>query len=493
MCAKAIPILFLLSLITLSGCNFAPKYERPYVEIPPDYKEAGEWVLANPKAYEVDNLYWWEVYKDSVLNELEESMPLANPDLQAAIARFDAARALAADAFSGLFPTLNAIGIPTRQKISKDVANPENTTVFNDFLAALSLNYEVDLWGKYRNTFYASRSEAKASAADLAAINLNLQADIATYYFTLRAVDLLQVVLDENVEAYRRALFIYTKLFDGGGAPVFTYFQAETNYQNAKTLATENRLKRALLEHAIAVLLGKVPAEFNLPVKILYQQDLITVKPYLSSLLVQRRPDVAAAELRVEAANAKIGVARAAYFPQINLNSNLGYESKRISDLFRKSSLIWSLGPKVDPAAINNGYPIDQVLIDFGAIASLNDFARAEYNTTVFNYISVVLKAFQDVEDNLVAMHRLFEENTTQSSATDFAYKTAQQSVYRHNAGLVTYLEVASSLETAFQMDIAAINIRTRHLVASVQLIRALGGGWNTDDIPKIHIPIRPL
>lgn len=466
------------------------------MEIPPEYKEAGSWVLANPNAFEVDNLNWWEIYNDPILNELEESMPLANPDLKAAIARFDEARALAADAFAGLFPTLNAVGIPARQETSKNTANPERvTSLFNDFLAALSLNYEVDLWGKYRNTFYAARSEAKASAADLAAINLSLQADIATYYFTLRAADLLQIVLDENVEAYRRALFIYQKLFEGGGAPIFIYYQAETNYQNAQTLATENRLKRAQFEHAIAVLVGKVPAEFSLPVKLLYTQDLVAVKPYLSSLLIQRRPDVAAAEKRVEAANAKIGIARAAYFPAINLNANLGFESKRISNLFRKSSLLWSLGPAWASASLGTqtGYPIDQVLIDFGAIASLNDFAKAEYHEAVFNYEQAVLNAFQEVEDNLVAMHRLSEENLTQTFATDFAYKTAQQSVYRHKAGLVTYLEVASSLEAAYQMDIAAINIRTRHLVASVQLIRALGGGWNMDDIPSIHIPFRPL
>lgn len=489
------PALIILSSAILSGCNLAPRYTRPYMEIPADYKEAGDWVLADPCAFEVNDLNWWEIYKDPVLNELEESMPLANPDLKAAIARYDGARSLAADAFSGLFPTLSAVGIPTRQQSSKDTANPTTSTLYNDFLAALSLTYEVDLWGKYRNTFYAATSEAKASAADLAAINLSLQADIAAYYFTLRAADLLQVVLDENVEAYRRALFIYQKLFDGGGAPIATYFQAETNYENAKTLATDNRLKRAELEHAIAVLVGKVPAEFNLPIDPLYKQDLVAVKPYLPSVLTQRRPDVAAAELRVEAANANIGIARAAYFPSINLNSNLGYESRKLVQLLTKPSLIWSVGPAWASSYLGtqNGYPINQVLIDFGAIASLNDLAWAQYHETVFNYQQAVLNAFQEVEDNLVAMHRLAEENTTQTRATDFAYKTAQQSVYRHNAGLVTYLEVASTLESAYQMDISAINIRTQHLVASVQLIRALGGGWNFDDIKPLDLKFRPL
>lgn len=479
--------------VLLTSCNFAPKYHRPEMDIPPEYKEIGTWVTANPNAAEVNNLEWWEIYNDPVLNELEEQMPLANPDLKAAIARYDEARALASVALAGLFPTISALGIPSREHLSQNIANPPAVPQYNDFLFALDLSYQIDVWGEYRNAFYAGKSMAKASAADLASINLSLQADVATYYFTLRGADLVQRVLDENVLAYERALFINKKLFEGGGAPIATYYEAEAEYENAKTLAADIRLKRAQLEHAIAVLLGKVPAAFKLPPLDGYDQKLVAVAPYLPSTLLERRPDIAAAEFRVQAANDEIGIARAAYFPAFNLHATFGVESQKFANLFQHPSLIWSLGPSASGALATTDVPesgvgINQVLIDFGRLASLEDQAWADYWETVYNYQQTVLVAYQEVEDNLVAMHQLLQENATQTSATDYAYKVAQQSVYRHEGGLVTYLEVAGSLVNAYQMELSAINIRTRHQVASVQLIRALGGGWTVEDIGPLNL-----
>jgi len=469
----------------LCGCSLAPTYHRPELYIPADYKETGSWQLAAPAVAELDRGNWWEIYNDSVLNDLEDRVTSANQNLQAAIARYEQARAIATVARSYLVPTINIIGVPDRQKTSLNVANPATVTPFNDVLLATDLSYEIDVWGRVRNAFFSARDSARASSADVAAIDLSLHAELASNYFSLRGTDQSQRVLDDTVKAYEKALYLNRMLYQGGAAPVEDVYLAETQLETAKTLSTDMKLRRAQLEHAIAVLIGEVPANFSLPV-LKTKVEVITIIPELPSTLLERRPDIAAAELRVQAANANIGVARAAYFPQFNLITSLGVESSSISNLFQSPSLIWSLGPALGAAALGTsvaGTPISWTLIDGGRISALTDQAWAIYYETVANYRQTVLNAYQEVEDNLAALHRLGQENITQTAAAAAAYKAVAQELDRFKGGLITYLPVVVEQSIALQAELTSIDIRTRYQLASVQLIKALGGGWDNPNV----------
>ena len=473
-------VLVLIISTLLTSCSLAPTYHRPEMFIPEEYKEMGEWMPANPEVAEIDRGKWWEIYDDPELNALQEQVTSANQDLKAALARYDEAKAVAAQARSYLFPTIDAITIPTRQKASAHVANPSTVRLYNDVLVGADLSYELDVWGRVRNAARSASDLAKASAADLAFVDLSVHAELASDYFSLRGAEQAQRALDATVIAYEKALVLNRNLFKGGAAPAEVLYQSQTQLETAKTLATDMLLKRAQLEHAIAVLVGEVPAAFSLPVSN-KPVPFIAVKPNLPSTLLERRPDIAAAELRVQAANANIGVTRAAYFPAFNLSSSLAVESKKLANLFTHPSLVWSLGPAVGPAAlgtINAGPPISQILIDGGLIRALNAQAWATYSETVADYRQTVLQAYQEVEDNLVALHRLDQENQTQTAATVSANNAVEQARDRYKGGLTTYLDVVINQTTALQVELSAIDIRTRYHVASVQLVKALGGGW---------------
>jgi NodT family efflux transporter outer membrane factor (OMF) lipoprotein len=459
----------------LTACSFAPPYQRPPMPIPAHYKETGKWVSTQSVPAAKRCGHWWEVFDDPALNKLEEKVICANQNLKAAFARYQEARAAAQVARSAYYPSLIGVASPDRQQVSHNIANPPPVNLYNDFLVGADLNYELDAWGRVRNAVAASEDLACASAFDLAAIDLSLHAELASDYFALRGDELKQRVLDETVVAYEKALYLTRMRHDGGAAPEADVDQAETQLENAKTMAIDMHLKRAQLEHAIAVLVGEIPANFVMTPSQSSMKS-ISVSPNLPSTLLICRPDIAAAEQRVRAANADIGVARAAFYPDFNLVAVAGFESAMMSNLITKPSLFWALGPSVALTLIQPAVTL--VLIDGGRLRGLLNQANAAYYETVGTYRQTVLTAFQEVEDSLVAVRRLDQERRTQTAATVAAKRALVQANYRYYGGLTTFLDVVVVENTALQSELASVDIRTRRQLASVQLIKALGGSF---------------
>ena len=471
--------LIVLSVLTysLTSCSLAPNYQRPPMPIPEHFKETGKWLPAQSISPNTKIEPWWETFQDPILNDLEEKLGPANQNLQIAFYRYQQANALVQVARSQFFPTARGVANANRQENSENIADPTTPRVYNNALIGVGVNYEVDAWGSIRNAVAKSKSIAKASAADLAAISLSLHAELASDYFTLRGYDESQRILDKTVIAYQKALFLTKKRHQGGASPIEDVDNAQAQLENAKTLAAEMHLKRAQLEHAIAILLGQIPSHFSLrPAKLpLYR---ISVVPTLPSTLLERRPDVAAAELRVKAANANIGIARAAFFPSFNLGTIIGYQSQSLSNLISKPSLFWSLGPT---SALSLLQPMaSTTLLDGGRLLGLLKQANASYFETVATYRQTVLTAFQEVEDSLVAIRQLDKENQSQSAASRAANRALVQSQNRYRGGITTFLNVVITENIALQSDLARVSILTRRQIASVQLIKALGGGWAT-------------
>jgi NodT family efflux transporter outer membrane factor (OMF) lipoprotein len=444
--------------------------------IPANYKEVGSWV-ATKSPVAIGNNPWWELFHDQTLNELEQKVTCSNENLKIALARYQEACAVAQVARSAYFPTVNGFGNAVRQQNSSNSAASSGITSLRNsaFVLGATLNYEIDAWGQIRNAVAASESLARASKYDLAAINLSMHAELANDYFMLRGDEVSQRVLDATVVVYEKALFLTRKRHDGGAAPAEDVDQAETQLESARTLATDMRLKRAQLEHAIAVLTGEIPANFKLaPARPKVKHVMLA--PNLPSTLLEQRPDIAAAAERVRAANANIGVARAAFFPEFNLMTLIGLQSSQLSNLFSASSLFWSLGAPTTLAIIKPA--VNQVIFDGFKLQGLLKQAKASYYEDVSIYRQTVLVAFQEVEDNLVAIRRLDQEIQTQTASAAAAYRALFHANKRYEGGISTFLDVVITQNQALQSELALILIRTRRQVASVQLIKALGGGW---------------
>jgi NodT family efflux transporter outer membrane factor (OMF) lipoprotein len=471
--------LALLGSCVLFGCSLAPPYQPPPIEIPPVYKETGPWLHASPDRATRGCGPWWVLYDDPILNELEAQVMVGNQDIKAALARYDQAHAILMQERAALYPSLLGVFNANRQQTSKNSANPQPVHVYTDLLLSMNLTYEVDLWGRVRNSVAAATSLAQASAADLSAINLSLQAQLASDYFTLRGYDAQIKILENIVSDYERALYLTRQRYRGGAVAVTDVDQALTQWNAAKTLVADMRLKRAQVEHAIAVLIGRPPAVFSLK-PAAFRPKPVTMAPDLPSTLLERRPDIAEAELKVQAANANIGVARAAFFPAINLSAAIGLESHLLSNLFKASSLVWALGPTTSSALLNNGSMplVTQTIFDGGRLIALSQQAWAQFCETAANYRQTVLTAFQEVEDNLVAIRQLDQEVLTESLAARAANRAFIQSTYRYKEGLTTYLDVVVSQNLFLQTQLSTIDIRIRRQLASVQLIKALGGGY---------------
>ncbi len=477
--------ILLLSLAGLTACNLAPHAERPVMPIPHQYKEAGQWVRVKPSlAMAKKDCRWWVVFHDPSLNALEDKLTASNPSLQLAFSRFQEARALAQAARSQLYPTLVALGGQSRQLNSEVIANVYPTTSFLYNTATLQglLSYEVDAWGQIRNTVAASTHAARASEFDLASMDLSLHAMLADLYFELKGDDEIQIALDRIVKAYEHALYLVHQLHTGGAVSALEEDQAQHQLDNAKTAATDMRLKRANLEHAIAVLVGEIPANFHMPT-LRAPLKFVPVSPDLPSLLLVRRPDIAAAAERVQSANATIGIARAAFFPTINLTALVGYQGKKISSLFTNPSLIWALGPPSGMVVIPP--ELSQIVFDGYYLQANLKRAKASYYESVNQYRQTVLTAFQEVEDNLVSTYRLNQEVATQRAATRAAERALYQVRQRMKDGMDTYLGVVNVEDEALQAKIALINLKTNRQLASVQLIKALGGGWKIREAMK--------
>jgi NodT family efflux transporter outer membrane factor (OMF) lipoprotein len=458
----------------LTGCSFAPAYHVPQsAPTPEQYKEQdGEhagWKVAQPQDSQPRGP-WWTLFNDPQLNDLEGKLENANLSLQAAFARLQQARAQYRIARADLFPSLTASSSATRERFSSNAPRflPGFPTTYNDFVLGADLSYEVDLWGRVRNEVAAAKATQQASAADLAATDLSLRAELAEDYFDLRTDDAAVQVLDQTVEEYRKALELTANLFSGGAAALTDVAQAQAQLQTALTQAADMRLQRAQAEHAIALLIGANPSSFSLAANPL-PLDVVPppLDPGLPSELLERRPDVAEAERRVASANAQIGQARAAYFPQFTLSAVAGFESVSTATWIKAPSRFWSVGPHVSLP-----------LFEGGRLVAQTDQAKAAYAEQVANYRNTVLGAYRDVEDNLVALRQLQAESETAAGAVTATGTVLQQAQDRYKAGIATYLEVASAETAALQAQLTVVNIQTRRMNASVLLVKALGGGW---------------
>jgi NodT family efflux transporter outer membrane factor (OMF) lipoprotein len=461
-----------IAIIAAAGCSFAPPYKVPdTAKTPAQYKEAGDWKVAQPEDAAPRGA-WWAVYEDAELSALEDKVQDSNLTLKAAFARLLEARAQYRIARADLFPSLTADPYATRQRYSQNAPKsiPGYPPIVNDFSLGADFSYEIDLWGRVRNEVAAARANRQASAADLASIELSLRAQLAEDYFNARAEDAEVKLLDQTVEDYKKSLDLVTHLFEGGAAALADVAQAQAQLDNALTQAADVRLQRAQAEHAIAVLVGENPSTFTLNVNAL-PIDVAPppINPGLPSTLLERRPDIAEAERRVAAANAQIGVARAAYFPRFTLGAAGGFESTRTSNLLEVPSRFWSVGPQVS-------LPI----FEGGRLVAQTAQTKAAYDEQVADYRNAVITAYQDVEDNLAALHHLQSESDTDGAAVQATRTALQQAQDRYNAGIVTFLEVATAETAALQAQIAAVNIQARRMSASILLIKALGGGWQS-------------
>lgn len=452
--------------------------------IPSDYKETGSWVVAKPSLAEATmNEPWWALFHDQILNDLENKVTCDNYNLKIAFNRYQEALAIAQATRSAMYPTVKLVGTAARQKNSGNFLNNSPHLLYDTFLLAPVLNYELDAWGRVRNAVVANDSLARATEFDLAAINLSLHTELAREYFQLRGNNAAQRILDKTVIAYKKALYLTQQRHMGGVSPQIEVDQAQTLLENARTLATDMRLQRAQIEHAIAVLVGEMPASFKLPSSQHRRFHFVTIAPELPSTLLERRPDIAAAEQRAHAANANIGVARAAFFPQFNLISLAGFQSQKLSDLFNTKSLIWSLGPSTALTLVQP--EMQQVLFDGFKLSALLSKAKADYFETIAAYQQTVLTAFKEVEDALVALHRLEQEYQTQTLSTQAARRALYQANRRYKGGIATFLDVVITENEALQSELALVKINTRRQLASVGLINALGGGWQLQK--KVH------
>jgi outer membrane protein, multidrug efflux system len=457
---------------TLTACSFAPAYKIPdSAPATSAYKESGDWKAAQP-VDDQNRGAWWTIFQDPQLDALESQIGDANQDLKAAFARLQQARAATRIARADLFPTLSAGSSATRSKTSANAPTLFPGSIYNNFDLEADLSYEVDVWGRVRNAVSSAKASQQASAADLATLDLSIHAELATDYFALRSEDAQEVLLDQTVAQYAQSLQLTQNLYNGGGAALADVAQAQAQLETARTQAADIRLQRAQSEHAIAVLLGENPSAFHLqPNPLPLALTPPPIDPGLPSSLLERRPDVAAAERRIAAANAQIGVARAAYFPVFSLAAAGGMQSLQSSNWLQAPSRFWSLGPAAGLLTV----------FDAGRHRAQTAQAKAVYDEQVANYRGTVLTAYQEVEDNLAALRQLQQESVSEAAAVTATGTALQQAQYRYRAGLVTYLEVATNENSSLQAQISNVTIQQRRMNASVLLVKALGGGWQRE------------
>jgi NodT family efflux transporter outer membrane factor (OMF) lipoprotein len=452
----------------------APEYKEAS---PEGYKENSSWQMAQP-ADAAARGEWWKIFGDTELNALEPQVAANNQDLKAADARFREARALIRFNHASLYPTIGttpfAGGLRESSNRPYFSASTPNSNSVGDIQLPVDLNYEVDVWGRIRRTVSAAREEAQASAGDRQTVLLSLQAELAFDYFEARSADAQEKLLNDTVNYYEEAYRITNNRFEGGVAPKSDVDQAKTQLEAAKVQARDIILRRGQFEHAIAVLLGVPPASFTLNDAPLDARPPV-IPPGLPSELLERRPDIAAAERRVAEANDRIGIARTAFYPTISLNGTVGIEATSFANLFNPASLVWSLGPT-----------LSQTIFDAGRRAAVSEQANARYDETVADYRQTTLTAFQQVEDNLIALRVLQQEAENQHQATLAAQSAEQIFNNRYVGGLDTYLQVVTAQTTALNNERNDIDIMRRQMDASVLLIKALGGGWNITDLPKL-------
>jgi NodT family efflux transporter outer membrane factor (OMF) lipoprotein len=469
--------------LAATGCTVGPRYAKPSAPVPPafkepppaEFKEANQFKTGEPRD---DTLRgkWWEVFGDPQLNALEEQVLVSNQNIAQADAQFRQARAAILITRSGLFPTVTAGGSASRSHTSSNRGVSRGFTVgsTNDFQIPLaSAAWEPDIWGSVRRTIEANIAGAQVSAADLENVRLSMQAELAGDYFQLHGLDGEKQLLDTTVVAYRKALDLTNDRHAQGIASGVDVAQAQTQLETTLTQSIDLEVVRAQMEHAIAVLTGKPPAELTIPIA------PINVPPpavpiALPSELLERRPDVASAERQMAAANAQIGVAQAAYYPTISLTASAGLEASSLLTLLNWPSRLWAIGAS-----------LSETVFDAGKRKATTDQARAAYDAAVAAYRLSVLSAFQDVEDNLSSLRILSEESQQQAATVKTAERLLELANNRYRGGITTYLEVITAQSAALAAEQAQVELQTRRMTTSVLLVKALGGGWNVSSLPS--------
>ena len=479
MTSKAARTCTLLTAALLASCAVGPNYVRPSASTPPAYKEAEGWIVAQPNdaAPRGD---WWTLFNDPTLNDLEAQVDISNQNLAAAEAAYRQARAAVAEQRAALFPTVDLTGSAQRSKSgsssTSSTTNPNggttSTTVSsnprNSFQLGVSASWEPDLWGQIRRQIEAAGAQASASAADLANARLSAQSTLAVDYISLRADDELERLYDQTVAGYQRSLKIAQNQYNAGITAKSDLLSAQSQLASAQAQATDLQRQRAQMEHAIAVLIGKAPAELTIAPAASWTLTTPDVPLTVPSVLLQRRPDIAAAERAVAAANAQIGVQEAAYFPTVSLTGQGGVQSSAISSLFNASSTFWSLGANVA-----------ETILDFGARHARVQQAKAAYDQAVAQYRQTVLAAFQEVEDDLAADRVLGEEIPFRLQASQAADQSEQIALNQYRAGTTDYTTVVVAQATALSARQSLLTTQSSRIAAATQLITALGGGWD--------------
>jgi NodT family efflux transporter outer membrane factor (OMF) lipoprotein len=464
-------------ILMLGGCTVGPKYVQPTVPPPPPaFKETpSNWTQANPQD-QLPKGKWWEIYGDQQLNSFEEMIVVSNQNLKVAYQQYMSARDVVRQARSQLYPAVAVQPSGSRNQLSQNRPNvvPTTKSKYSDVVLPAELSYEVDLWGQVRRTIESTRENAQASAGDLENVSLSLHSELAFDYFSLRGLDLQKQLLDSTVVDFEKALQLTQARYRGGVASDVDVAQAETQLETTRAQDIETGVARAQFEHAIAVLTGQTASTFSIP-----PAPLTASPPQiplgLPSELLERRPDIAAAERRVASANAQIGIATSAYYPQISLFASGGLESADITTLFQGPSALWSVGGSAF-----------QTVFDGGRRRAVTQQARDNHEATVATYRENVLEAFQQVEDNLAALRILDQELSTQQVAVAAARRSVDLSTIRYKRGITTYLEVLTAQSTALSDERIAADLMTRRMTASVQLVKALGGGWDRSQLPKM-------
>ena len=467
-------VLLLVATVFGTGCAVGPKYNVPAVTAPPAYKESANWRPAQPNEQQLGG-NWWEIFQDPQLNTLEHQINVSNQNLKAAAAQYQEARAALRYVRADYFPTITASPSATRQQYSNN--RPPSSTfdglTFNDFALPVNISYQANVWGRVSRNVEANREQAQATAADLAVVNLSMHATLAVDYFAARTLDAEQKLLQDTVAQYQQAYQLNEDRYQGGLASEVEVEQAKTILETTRAQLVDVGVARAQYEHAVAVLVGRAPADFALP-----PLPLTTPPPPIPvgipSELLERRPDIAAAERRVAAANAQIGLAETANYPLVNIVGTAGFESGSITTLLQGPGAMWSVGASVV-----------QTLFDGGRRRAATDEAKASYDSAVASYRQTVLTGFQQVEDNLAALRILEQEAGVQTSAVKAAQRSLDLSNSRYEGGVTSYIEVITAQNADLSDELTAVNILGRRMASAVLLIEAIGGGWDRGSLPE--------
>lgn len=467
------PLAVIVMTLALGACTLGPDYQRPQLPAASAFKQADGWKSAAP-ADALQRGDWWQLYGDAELDALVSRLNVSSQNLAVAEAQYRQARALVRSARSQLFPTLSGnAGVTRARQTTGGSSSGSSLGVSESYEAGLSASWELDLWGRLRRGLEANRATMQASAADLAAVRLSLQAELVQTYLQLRVMDEQQRLLEQTVAAYARSLRLTENQYRAGIVPKSDVAQAQTQLKSTQAQAIDLKWQRAQLEHAIAVLIGVPPAELNIAERE-HIPSLPDVPLALPSQLLERRPDVAAAERDVMAANAEIGIAEAAWYPDLTLSASGGYRNSSFNQLFEVPNRFWSLGPQ-----------LALTLLDFGGRRAELERAEAAYDQTVATYRQTVLDSFREVEDYLVQLRVLGDESVVQREALEAAQESLRLIENQYRAGTVDYLSVVTVQTTALNNERTNLTLLGDRLVASVQLIAALGGGWQIEQLQQ--------